>query len=148
MACTNVYEKLYLNMRNRFTVEDKNQDMTLGEYMLMKSEQTALALKNNNTALAPVVSRGGVAILEGVKDYIYDKLVIKTPPAKEKTIFRFPFRTSITSFFSAVAVCALLISCAVTTLAVSISKGGESGIVSSEVVDPQITDGDITVTSL
>ena len=56
-----------------------------------------LALANKNT-------------LSAVFSYVSDKLTLKAPPAKDKTIRRFPFRTSMAAVLSAVIACTLAIS--------------------------------------
>ena len=42
--------------------------------------------------------------------YVNDKLAVKSAPQKDKTIRRFPFRTSLTAVLSALVVCTLILS--------------------------------------
>ena len=106
---TDRYEQLLNNMKNRFTVDNNGVDCTLGEYMLIKAnvkkEQTALVVAKN----AAVVAKSERAAL-AVVSYVNDKLTIKVPPVKDKTIKAFPFRTSASAFLSAGVACAFIFS--------------------------------------
>ena len=106
---TDRYEQLLNNMKNRFTVDNNGSDCTLGEYMLIKAnvkkEQTALVVAKN----AAVVAKSERAALALVS-YVNDKLTIKTPPVKDKTIRAFPFRASASAFLSAAVACAFVFS--------------------------------------
>ena len=107
---TNNYDRLYENMKQRFTVSSDNNEYTLGEYMLMKagSQKTEAALPvavqtaltKNETAVANIIS------------YVNDKLTIKQPPVKDKTIKAFPFRASASAFLTASVACAFMLSVA------------------------------------
>lgn len=101
------YDALYENMKNRFTVESDGSEYTLGEYMLMK------ASKKNSSASLPVAVRssrktGDSAVLALVS-YVNDKLTVKEPPVKDKTIRAFPFRASMSAFLSAAVACSFLL---------------------------------------
>lgn len=106
---TDRYDQLLTNMKNRFTVDNNGEDCTLGEYMLLKAnvkkEQTALVVAKN----AAVVAKSERAALALVS-YVNDKLTIKTPPVKDKTIKAFPFRASASAFLSASIACAFIFS--------------------------------------
>ena len=106
---TDRYEQLLNTMKNRFTVDNSGNDCTLGEYMLMKAnakkEQTALVVAKN----AAVVAKGERAA-QALVTYVSDKLVIKTPPVKDKTIKSFPLRTSASALLSASVACAFIFS--------------------------------------
>lgn len=111
MNTANVYETLYNNMKERFTIEDKatHCEYNLGEYMLMKAgknikETTNLPAERN---VATVTSKN---VMSAVFSYVNDRLTLKAPPAKDKTIRKFPFRTSLAAVFSAVIACTLAIS--------------------------------------
>ncbi len=112
MKAVNVYENLYNNMKNRFTVINENREYTLGEFMLIKAGQ-----KNATSSLPAVRSQNAneTAVTAFFK-YVNDKLTVKTPPAKDKTIRRFPLRTSLAAVLSAVIACTLLISYGAVTL--------------------------------
>lgn len=106
---TNNYEKLYENMRQRFTVSQDNTEYTIGEYMLMKAE----AQKTEKAAL-PVAVQTAVAKSElamtNIVSFVDDKLTIKQAPVKDKTIKSFPFRASASAFLTAAVACAFLLS--------------------------------------
>ena len=105
---TNSYDKLYESMKDRFTVVNENTEYTLGDYMLMK------AGKKKEDSLLPVLQRSNVGKGERtvamVVSYVSDKLTIKQPPAKDKTIKAFPFRASASAFLSAVVACTFMLS--------------------------------------
>ena len=105
---TNNYEKLYDNMKNRFTVACDNSEYTLGEYMLMKADakKADAALP---VALRSSATKGEVAVAS-VASFVTDMLTIKEAPAKDKTIKAFPFRASASAFLSAAVACAFLLS--------------------------------------
>lgn len=112
MNTANVYENLYMNMKNRFTVVNENCEYTLGEYMLMKAGQ-----KKENSNLPAVRSNSyGQTAVTAFFRYVNDKLTLKAPPAKDKTIKRFPFRTSAAAVLSAIIACTLVISYGSATL--------------------------------
>jgi hypothetical protein len=106
---TNNYEKLYENMRQRFTVSQDNTEYTIGEYMLMKAE----AQKTEKAAL-PVAVQTAVAKSElamtNIVSFVDDKLTIKQAPVKDKTIRSFPFRASASAFLTASVACAFILS--------------------------------------
>ena len=104
------YDQLLNNMKNRFTVENNGNDCTLGEYMLMKAnakKQVTALTATKTTAVTAVKSERAVS---AILTYVNDKLTIKTPPAKDKTIRAFPFRASASAFLSAAVACAFLFS--------------------------------------
>ena len=105
---TNNYERLYDNMKNRFTVACDNSEYTLGEYMLMKADA-----KKADAAL-PVAMRSSATKSEvavaSVVSFVSEMLTIKEAPAKDKTIKAFPFRASAAAFLSAAVTCAFLLS--------------------------------------
>lgn len=106
---TGKYDALYENMKNRFTVVSEGSEYTLGEYMLMK------ASKKENTASSnlPVAVRAGAGKGERAVavflSYVNDKLTIKKPPVKDKTIRAFPKRASFSAFLSAAVACSFLL---------------------------------------
>ena len=101
---TNNYDKLYENMKQRFTVSQNDTTYTLGEYMLMKAD----GKKSENTAL-PVAVMSEVAVTN-IVSFVDDKLTIKQAPVKDKTIRAFPFRASASAFLTASVACAFLLS--------------------------------------
>ena len=104
----NNYERLYDNMKNRFTVACDNSEYTLGEYMLMKAEvkkaDAALPVAMRSTA-----TKSEVAVAS-VVSFVTDVLTVKEAPAKDKTIKAFPLRASASAFLSAAVACAFLLS--------------------------------------
>lgn len=104
------YEKLYSNMVKSFTVE--KTDCKLGDYMLMKAN----AKKNDNTSTSLTAVSAcqsvGTSIISFIS-YVNDKLTVKKAPIRDKTIRKFPLRTTLSALCSAVVVCSLAISCAI-----------------------------------
>ena len=103
MTTSNAYDALYENMKNRFTVVNDGSEYTLGEYMLMK------AANKPESAKLPVATKSAVTRADNAValfvSYVNDKLTIKQPPVKDKTIRAFPFRTSLSALLSAVVAC-------------------------------------------
>lgn len=104
---TNNYDKLYESVKNRFTVVNNNKEYTLGDYMLMKAgkkrEESNLPVAHRSTA-----AKGERAVAM-IASYVNDKLIIKEPPVKDKTIHRFPFRASASAFLSAMVACSFVL---------------------------------------
>lgn len=104
---TDKYEDLYENLKKRFTVESDGNDYTLGDYMLMK------ASKKKNEASLPVIQRSyatkGERAVALFFDYVNNKLTIKKPPVKDKTIKAFPLRTSMSAFLTSAVACSFLL---------------------------------------
>jgi len=105
MNTTNVYEDLYNKMKNSFTVVNDNSEYTLGDYMLMKA-----GAKTESSSLPAVRTSSGDMVVSTFFKYVNEKLTLKRAPAKDKTIRRFPFRTSLAAMLSAVIACTLIIS--------------------------------------
>ena len=102
------YEILLDTMKSRFTVECEMGDCTLGEYMLLKAnEKKEVRALTVAEAGALVKNEHGVP---AIISYVNDKLTIKTPPVKDKTIKAFPFRASASAFLSAAVACAFIFS--------------------------------------
>ena len=125
------YDKLYNNMVRKFTVEKDNQDYNLGDFMLMKAK----AKKNEMVAATadsnlPVARDNKSNALTTVFSYVNDKLTVKEAPIRDRTIRRFPLRTSLSALCSAVVVCALVISCTVFGVT---ANGGTDNTVNLEV---------------
>lgn len=111
MNTANVYETLYSKMQERFTIEDKvnHCEYNLGEFMLMKAgkkieKESSLPAERSATAIE------SKSVISAVFSYVNDKLTLKAAPAKDKTIRRFPFRTSLAAVLSAVVACTIAIS--------------------------------------
>ena len=106
---TNSYDKLYENMRQRFTVSQNNAEYTIGEYMLMKADVKKAEDAALPVAVMTAVSKSEMAV-SGIVSFVDDKLTIKQPPVKDKTIKSFPFRASASAFLTASVACAFLLS--------------------------------------
>lgn len=104
MANMNVYEKLYSDMKHKFTVVGEDTECTLGECMLAKARE---GQSKSNLAVALYTKDNAV---RAVMSYINDKLTVKAPPQKDKTIKAFPLRTSFAAMISAIVTCGLLVS--------------------------------------
>ena len=102
MNSYNVYEKLFADTKAAFTIVKNDNQYSLGEYMLMKAGNKNLpAERNQNT---------GLSIVSQSFSFIKDKLTVKNPPHKDRTIRRFPLRTTASAILSAVIVCSLALS--------------------------------------
>lgn len=120
----NVYDNLYNNIKNKFTVEDKNCEYTLGGYMLMKANENREAgtnlpatLHHENRAVASIVN------------YISDKLTVKKAPEKDRTLKAFPFRSSVAAFLSAALVCTVVFTYSL------LSFGNTSDVAATRIAD-------------
>lgn len=105
----NQYDALYTNLKNQFTVIYNSTECTVGDFMRMKANKKSdsslpIAAGARNTSIATIV------------EYVNDKLTVKNAPVKDKTIKRFPLRTSASALLSATAACALLLSCGIFSL--------------------------------
>jgi hypothetical protein len=101
------YEKLYTNLKNRFTVVNDNCEYSLGDYMLLKAGE-----KKKEASNLPAVrtNSSNEKAVTAFFRYVNDKLTVKAPPVKDKIIRTFPFRTSIAALLSALLVCTLVVS--------------------------------------
>ena len=106
---TNNYEKLYENMKQRFTISSKNNEYTLGEYMLMKADVKKTESRNLPVVVKTAVTKSETAVTS-IVSFVDDKLTIKQAPVKDKTIRTFPFRASASAFLTASVACAFVLS--------------------------------------
>ena len=102
MNSYNVYEKLYADTKASFTIVKNDKQYSLGEYMLMKAEKNNLPAERNINNGNNIVSKSF--------SYIKEKLTVKNAPHKDRTIRRFPLRTTASALLSAVIVCSLALS--------------------------------------
>ncbi|MBQ8372108.1 MAG: hypothetical protein IJX38_04120 [Clostridia bacterium] len=109
---TDPYDALYTNLKNRFTVIYEGAECTVGDYMLMKAGKR----KASNLPAAPVRDAYEHRALTSIVEFVNEKLTVKKPPIKDKTIKRFPFKTSISALLSSAAACALVLSCGIFAL--------------------------------
>lgn len=105
----NQYDALYTNLKNQFTVIYNGNECTVGDFMLMKAN------KKSQSNL-PVAATHKTASIATFVEYVNDKLTVKNAPIKDKTIKRFPLRTSFSALLSATAACALILSCGIFAL--------------------------------
>lgn len=108
MTQTNNYDRLYENMKQRFTISEGNSEYTIGEYMLMKADSKK-AESSLPVAVQSAVTRSEVA-MTNIVSFVDDKLTIKQAPVKDKTIKEFPFRASASAFLTAGVACAFILS--------------------------------------
>ena len=109
-AIVNPYDSLYTNLKNKFTVVKNGSEYTLGDFMLMKAGKTA----NKNELVSVKTNEHNAAL--SVINFVNDKLTAKAPAVKERTIKRFPLRSSFSAVLSAVAAAALVFSLGIFTL--------------------------------
>ena len=109
---TNPYDALYTNLKNRFTVIHDGRECTVGDFMLIKAGKN----ERSSSALTVVTASPERNTLATIAQFVNDKLTVKTPPVKDRTIRRFPLRTSASALLSSVAACALVMSCGIFAL--------------------------------
>ena len=102
----NSYDTLYNNLKDRFTVVYEGCDCTLGDYMLIKAGKK----QTSESSLPAAVVGERSASISSIVDYVATQLTVKKAPAREKTMRRFPLRSSLSAIFTAVAACALVFS--------------------------------------
>ena len=105
----NQYDALYTNLKNQFTVIYNGTECTVGDFMRMKAN------KKSDSSL-PIATGARNASIATIVEYVNDKLTVKNAPVKDKTIKRFPLRTSASALLSATAACALVLSCGIFSL--------------------------------
>lgn len=111
MTQMNNYDRLYENMKQRFTVSADNNEYTLGEYMLMKANSKKAEAPSTNlpVAVQTAVTRSEMA-MSNIVSFVDEKLTIKQAPVKDKTIKSFPLRASASAFLTAAVACAFVLS--------------------------------------
>ncbi len=104
---TNSYDTLYENLKNRYTVVNDGSEYTLGDFMLMKAKKKSA---EPAASKLPVVSKSrSERAVAQIVSFVNDKLTIKKPPVKDKTIRAFPFRASASAFLSAAVACSFVL---------------------------------------
>ena len=106
---TNKYDALYENMKNRFTVVNNGSEYTLGDFMRMKAAKKQAEAAATSANLPVVTKSRGERAVAQIVSFVSDKLTIKNPPAKDKTIRSFPLRTSLSALLSAVVTCSFVL---------------------------------------
>ena len=99
------YDRLYENLKNRHTVVHENAEYTIGDYMRV---QAAKRMNENTLPVAVNSARAGAITVFAT--YVNNKLTVKAPPVKDRTIKKFPFRASGSAVLSAVVACSLALS--------------------------------------
>ena len=107
------YDQLYRAMVNTFTIEKDNKDYNLGDFMLMKARKKRNELTAATSSNLPVAQTANDGALVSILAYVNDKLTVKEAPVRDRTMRRFPLRTSLSAFASALVVCTLVISCGI-----------------------------------
>ena len=128
----NAYDRLYSNMKTRFTVVNGNNEYSLGEYMLLKAGKK----KESATLPATAATLKQLSPVRSFISYVNDKLMVKEAPAKDKVIRAFPFRTTAAAVISALLVCTFAVSYGLAGIN-SITDGNSSYISVTE--DEEIT---------
>ena len=108
----NAYDTLYENLKDRFTVVYEGCDCTLGDYMLIKAGKR----QTSESELPAPVNTEKSRALTSIVDYVASRFTVKDAPAREKTIRRFPLRSSMSAIFTAAAACALVFSLGIFSL--------------------------------
>ena len=107
---TSNYDRLYENMKQRFTVSTEDNEYTLGEFMLMKAGgHKSEASSSLPVSVKTAVTKSEMAV-SNIVTFVDDKLTIKQAPVKDKTIKAFPRRASASAFFTAAVACAFVLS--------------------------------------
>ena len=109
MTTNMTYEKLYSNMVKKFTVEKDSKDYKLGEYMLMKADSVKSEKKAASALPVAISDFSGTKAISAAFNYINEKLTVKEAPVRDRTMRKFPFRTSLTALCSAIVVCAIIV---------------------------------------
>ena len=107
---SNPYDALYTNLKNQFTVIYNGSECTVGDFMLMKDN------KRSESSLPILASSAKNISIASIVEYVNDKLTVKKAPAKDRTMKKFPLRTSLSAMLSATAACALVLSCGIFAL--------------------------------
>ncbi|MBR2343435.1 MAG: hypothetical protein IKA64_04185 [Clostridia bacterium] len=131
----NPYDALYTNLKNRLTVVSDGAEYTVGEYMLMKAGEAGTASLPSTR-----IENGGGAIV-AVVNYVNERLTVKAPPIKDRTIKRFPLRTSFSALLSAVAAAVLMVSCCIYAVA-----GASDSAVPYTVENPETVEAEAEIT--
>lgn len=129
----NAYEKLYSNMKARFTVVNGDSDCSLGEYMLMKAGKK----KESANIPVPTNTLRQPSALTSIITYVNDKLMVKEAPEKDKVMRAFPFRTTAAAVLSALLLCTFGVSYGMASLNALNKDTGTSYLSITEDVDTE-----------
>ena len=109
----NPYESLYSSLKANFTYTEDGYECTLGESMLIRAGANEES-SSSTLALARVAPRKNA--VNAIVSYVSTQLSVADAPVRNKTLRRFPLKTSMSAAFSAVAACALVFSCGIFAL--------------------------------
>ena len=107
----NPYDALYTNLKTKYTVVHNGVECTVGDFMLMKAGKSSAVHTTLPAETVKTIDRQPV--IANLMNYVNDKLAVKNPPQKDVTLKRFPLKASLSAMLSAVAACALIISCGI-----------------------------------
>ena len=108
MGTMNRYNTLYENMKRNFTVTTGECHYSLGAYMRMKANE-----ETHEASLPVAVEKKTMTAFTNIRQYVSERLSVKVTPSPEKTLKKFPLRTSLAACLSALAICTLLFSSAI-----------------------------------
>ena len=137
----NAYEKLYNNMKTRFTVVNEDCECSLGEYMLAKASK---GKETKDLPVATATFKDPSAVVSFV-NYINDKLMIKEAPQKDKVIRAFPFRTAAAALLSALLVCTFVMTYGATNINASTSGDKATYMSISEDAKPEMASREFSI---
>ena len=115
---TNItYNQLYSDMAKCFAVRRKDEEYKLGDYIRMKAkaheakalEEKKEEVKSSSLPILATVKSQAPIVISNFFSFVNDKLTVKRAPVRDKTIRRFPIRTSLTALCSALLICALTV---------------------------------------
>ena len=110
----NAYEKLYINMKTRFTVVSDDRECSLGEYMLTRANREKEEDIQDLT-VATITPKEPSAVVS-FANYISERLMVNEAPQEDKVIRRFPIRTAAAALLSAMLICTFVMTYGATNL--------------------------------
>ena len=138
----NPYDTLYDSLKDTFTVSVDGCNCTLGDYMLIKAGKR----QTSESSLPATASADKGGSIGGIVGYVASRFTVKDAPVREKTIRRFPLRSSVSAIFTAAAACALVFSFGIFSLTgsgvISPYTADSSEVEIAESEDIELTDTD------
>ena len=136
----NPYDALYTNLKNKFTVVKNGEECSVADFMMMKAgKQKATSNLPTEIRRHPIENS-----MNAFMSFMNEKLTVSNPPIKDKTLKRFPIRSAFSAMFSAVAVCALVISCGIFT----INRNEENVVPTAQTVESEADNDNSTTSSI
>lgn len=105
----NRYNTLYENMKRSFTVNQDGAQYSLGAFMRMKAHEAS----GESFLPATIEKKRETSALVAIRNFVSEKLAVKSAPTPEKTLRSFPLRTSLAACVCAFALCTILFSGAI-----------------------------------